>query len=248
MSTAVASAPAIGIRNGNLMHGQRLSHRTWRVAVGARHGRAAPRTMAFVPNLIPNPFHRWGACVVPTLSSEPRGRAPPSPASISFVAIPFLAPKPENRAEQHLNLTIAPGRAISTTGDDTNPNAPPETTLRGMLAAKHDKWQVGHENGYDESDTVWRKFRCRNKAKGHELLEAVQDELYVPNEQGCRIRRESQGMFYMCCDGVRVRLNETKSEVLVEVPLPRETNAEIAACDKTLRVVEDLAKKSGCKV
>ena len=117
-----------------------------------------------------------------------------------------------------------------------------------ILATKHDKWQVGHENGYDESDTVWRKFRCRNKAKGHELLEAVQDELYVPNEQGCRIRRESQGMFYMCCDGVRVRLNETKSEVLVEVPLPRETNAEIAACDKTLRVVEDLAKKSGCKV
>ena len=35
---------------------------------------------------------------------------------------------------------------------------------------------------------------------------------------------------------------------LVEVPLPRETNAEIAACEKTLRVVEDLAKKSGCKV
>ena len=249
MSTAVASAPAIGIRNGNLMHGQRLSHRTWRVAVGARHGRAAPRTMAFVPNLIPNPFHRWGACVVPTLSSEPRGRAPPVPRIDIVRGDPFSRAKaPKNRAEQHLNLTIAPGRAISTTGDDTNPNAPPETTLRGMLAAKHDKWQVGHENGYDESDTVWRKFRCRNKAKGHELLEAVQDELYVPNEQGCRIRRESQGMFYMCCDGVRVRLNETKSEVLVEVPLPRETNAEIAACDKTLRVVEDLAKKSGCKV
>ena len=72
MSTAVASAPAIGVRNGNLMHGQRLSHAR-RVAVGARHGRVAPRTMAFVPNLIPNPFHRWGACVIPTLSSEPRG-------------------------------------------------------------------------------------------------------------------------------------------------------------------------------
>ena len=234
------------------MHGQRLSHRTWRVAVGARHGRAAPRTMAFVPNLIPNPFHRWGACVIPTLSSEPWAPAAPvpQPASISWRSYTYLAPTvPENRAEQHpLLSTIAPGRATSTTGDDTNPNAPPETTLRGMLATKHDKWQVGHENGYDESDTVWRKFRCRNKAKGHELLEAVQDELYVPNEQGCRIRRESQGMFYMCCDGVRVRLNETKSEVLVEVPLPRETNAEIAACDKTLRVVEDLAKKSGCKV
>ena len=58
-----------------------------------------------------------------------------------------------------------------------------------MLSAKHNKWQVGHENGYDDTDTVWRKFRCRNKTKGHELLEAVQDKLYVPNEQGCRIRR-----------------------------------------------------------
>ena len=133
-------------------------------------------------------------------------------------------------------------------GDDVNPNAPPDTTVRGMLSAKHNKWQVGHENGYDDTDTVWRKFRCRNKTKGHELLEAVQDKLYVPNEQGCRIRRESQSMFYMCCDGVRVRLNETKSEVLVEVPMPRETNAEIAACETTLRTVEDLAKASGCKV
>lgn len=157
-----------------------------------RPKRAAIRTMAFVPNMIPNPFHRWG--------------------------------------------------------DDVNPNAPPDTTVRGMLSAKHNKWQVGHENGYDDTDTVWRKFRCRNKTKGHELLEAVQDKLYVPNEQGCRIRRESQSMFYMCCDGVRVRLNETKSEVLVEVPMPRETNAEIAACETTLRTVEDLAKASGCKV
>ena len=136
----------------------------------------------------------------------------------------------------------------SNAGDDVNPNAPPDTTVRGMLSAKHNKWQVGHENGYDDTDTVWRKFRCRNKTKGHELLEAVQDKLYVPNEQGCRIRRESQSMFYMCCDGVRVRLNETKSEVLVEVPMPRETNAEIAACETTLRTVEDLAKASGCKV
>ena len=48
MSTAVASAPAIGVRNGNLMHGQRLSHAR-RVAVGARPGRVAPRTMAFIP-------------------------------------------------------------------------------------------------------------------------------------------------------------------------------------------------------
>ena len=41
---------------------------------------------------------------------------------------------------------------------------------------------------------------------------------------------------------------ELTSEVLVEVPMPRETNAEIAACETTLRTVEDLAKASGCEV
>ena len=30
-----------------------------------------------------------------------------------------------------------------------------------------------------------------------------QAELYQANEQGCRIRRETQGLYYMCCDGVR---------------------------------------------
>ena len=110
MSTAVASAPAIGVRNGNLMHGQRLSHAR-RVAVGARPGRVAPRTMAFVPNLIPNPFHRWGACVIPTLSSDPRGWAPPtsSPASISWRShISRQQSRSSRRTTPH--LTIAPGR------------------------------------------------------------------------------------------------------------------------------------------
>jgi hypothetical protein len=50
-------------------------------------------------------------------------------------------------------------------------------------------------------------------------------------------------MFYMCCDGVRVRLNEPKHEVLVEVPMPAETNAQLAECRKTLGTVETVAKK-----
>lgn len=206
-----------------------------------RPKRAAIRTMAFVPNMIPNPFHRWGTCIPSTNPSAMNPR-PTAPRRAQ------LAPTIGFRAVQDLTNDPIPPPRPSNAGDDVNPNAPPDTTVRGMLSAKHNKWQVGHENGYDDTDTVWRKFRCRNKTKGHELLEAVQDRLYVPNEQGCRIRRESQSMFYMCCDGVRVRLNETKSEVLVEVPMPRETNAEIAACETTLRTVEDLAKASGCKV
>ena len=117
-----------------------------------------------------------------------------------------------------------------------------------MLAAKHAKWQVGHERGADETDTIWRKFRCRDDKAGHAFLEALQGELYVSNEQGCRIRRETQGMFYMCCDGVRVRLNEPKNEVLVEVPLPMETFGELDACEKTLADVERVAAGARAEV
>ena len=46
-----------------------------------------------------------------------------------------------------------PPTRTSNAGDDVNPNAPPDTTVRGMLSAKHNKWQVGHENGYDDTDT-----------------------------------------------------------------------------------------------
>lgn len=110
------------------------------------------------------------------------------------------------------------------------------------VLGKHSKWAIGHEAGVDETDTIWRKFRCKTERAGHELLEAVQDALYVPNEKGCRIRRETQGLYYMCCDGVRVRLNETKREVTVEVPIPRHTNDELNECEKVLAQIEELAK------
>ena len=128
-------------------------------------------------------------------------------------------------------------------GDDTNPDAPPKASLDDMLRRKHAKWRVGHERGADETDTVWRKFKARDEKSARDLLDALQDELYVQNEQGCRIRRETQGMFYMCCDGVRVRLNEPKREVLVEVPLPGESYAALEACDRQLAKVEEVCKK-----
>ena len=133
-------------------------------------------------------------------------------------------------------------------GDDTNPDAPPKASLDDMLRRKHAKWQVGHERGADETDTVWRKFKARDEKSARDLLDALQDELYVQNEQGCRIRRETQGMFYMCCDGVRVRLNEPKHEVLVEVPLPgAETAEEVDRCGETIAAVEAVAKAMRAK-
>mmetsp|Transcript_4296 Transcript_4296/g.15880 ORF Transcript_4296/g.15880 Transcript_4296/m.15880 type:complete len:194 (+) Transcript_4296:136-717(+) len=127
-------------------------------------------------------------------------------------------------------------------GDDLNPNAPQKASLDDMLVKKHGKWQVGHERGADDKDTLWRKFKARDSKSARDLLDKLQDTLYVQNEQGCRIRRETQGMFYMCCDGVRVRLNEPKREILVEIPLPNETYAAIESCDRTLAQVEETCK------
>mmetsp|Transcript_5180 Transcript_5180/g.13178 ORF Transcript_5180/g.13178 Transcript_5180/m.13178 type:complete len:193 (-) Transcript_5180:364-942(-) len=128
-------------------------------------------------------------------------------------------------------------------GDDSNPNGPGALPTLDALLAKHAKWQVGHEHGADDTDTIWRKFKCRDGAAGHKLLEAIQGSLYQTNEKGCRIRRETQGLYYMCCDGVRVRLNEPKHEVLVEVPMPMETHDEMAHCKDTLDKVEEMAKQ-----
>ena len=129
-------------------------------------------------------------------------------------------------------------------GDDTNPDAPPKASLDDMLRRKHAKWRVGHERGADETDTVWRTFKARDEKSARVCLDLLQEELYVNNEQGCRIRRETQGIFYMCCDGVRVRVNEPKRRVLVEVPLPGESYAALEACDRQLAKVEEVCKKA----
>ena len=81
MSTAVASAHAIGARDGNSMingRGLTVSRRVPSHGARVRPKRAAIRTMAFVPNMIPNPFHRWGTCIPSTTPSamNPRPTAP----------------------------------------------------------------------------------------------------------------------------------------------------------------------------
>ena len=155
------------------------------------------------------------------------GRAPGDFTLVTRAFIPNMIPNPAYRW-----------------GDDTNPDAPPKASLDDMLRRKHAKWRVGHERGADETDTVWRTFKARDEKSARVLLDALQDELYVNNEQGCRIRRETQGIFYMCCDGVRVRVNEPKRRVLVEVPLPGESYAALEACDRQLAKVEEVCKKA----
>ena len=176
----------------------------------------------------------WGSrpWVVPATAARNRprvarraGRARGRPTHVTRAFIPNMIPNPAYRW-----------------GDDTNPDAPPKESLDDMLRRAHAKWQVGHERGTDETDTVWRKFKARNEKSARALLDALQDELYVMNEQGCRIRRETQGIFYMCCDGVRVRLNAPKREVLVEVPLPGESDAALEACHRQLARVEQVCR------
>ena len=52
--------------------------------------------------------------------------------------------------------------------------------------------------------------------------------------------RAGVGLF-SCSLKPRVRLNETKREVLVEVPMPEETNEQISECAQTLTEMEGLA-------
>ena len=76
-------------------------------------------------------------------------------------------------------------------------------------------WKVGAERGYDDTEHAYKIFKTRD---GQKTLERLQDALYTTEERGCRIRRETQSMYYLCCDGVRCRLNESKQEIVVEVP------------------------------
>jgi len=119
---------------------------------------------------------------------------------------------------------------------------PPQAAVDVVLQS-HPSWKVSHEHGADHTDMLNRSFRCRDSKTGMHLLEILQNELYQTNEKGCRIRRETQGMYYMCCDGVRVRLNEPKHELIVEVPLPDESADSVRETKATLGRIETLAAK-----
>ena len=60
-------------------------------------------------------------------------------------------------------------------------------------------------------------------------------------ERGGRMRRETQEMYYMCCDGVRVRMNEGKGSVLVEIPI--EENALLGQFKRKCKVIESIVEE-----
>lgn len=110
-------------------------------------------------------------------------------------------------------------------------------TLRAIERAVAGKgWKLGAERGYDEQTHCYKIYKTRD---GMGTLEALRDALYREDERGCRIRRETQAMYYVCCDGVRVRLNESKSEVVVEVPCDMAT---VKAIEETCAKIDGVVK------
>ena len=75
------------------------------------------------------------------------------------------------------------------------------------------------------------------------MLEGLQKKLLADAEaerRGCRIRRETQELFYMCCDGVRVRMNEGKKEILVEIPIEKESGSVLGLYKRKCSAVENV--------
>jgi len=91
---------------------------------------------------------------------------------------------------------------------------------------------------------VFKIFKTRD---GHAALEALQGRLRANDERGCRIRRETQKLYYMCCDGVRVRLNEGKKEVVVEIPFDDDAYRNVGADGEQTREIEETIKNAGKK-
>ena len=84
-------------------------------------------------------------------------------------------------------------------GDDTNPDAPQKASLddmRPLGSTRSGGWATNAARR-TETDTVWRTFKARDEKSARVCLDLLQEELYVNNEQGCRIRRETQGIFYI---------------------------------------------------
>ena len=128
-----------------------------------------------------------------------------------------------------------------------NPNADDGGRAGGGRPAARDAaralaplgWAIGAERGYDETPHAFKIFKVRD---GMRALEAVRDRLYTEEERGCRIRRETQGLWYVCCDGARCRLNEGRHEIVVEVPLD---GGSVKACLDKVMTIEEAIKEAG---
>jgi hypothetical protein len=134
---------------------------------------------------------------------------------------------------------IVPNPRRDDDDDDAREGADAAPTLPNIERALAPRgWAIGAERGYDDAPHAFKIFKARD---GMRALEALQDALYASEERGCRIRRETQSLYYMCCDGVRCRLNEGKKEIVVEMPCDlRSVGAYVAKA----KVIEDVVRNS----
>ena len=139
--------------------------------------------------------------------------------------------------------TVVPNpNARDDDGENNGAGAPTIPNVERAVAASG--WSVGAERGYDDDPHVFKIFKTRD---GHAALEALQGRLRANDERGCRIRRETQTLYYMCCDGVRVRLNEGKKEVVVEIPFDDGVYRNVRAYVDKTREIEETIKNAGKK-
>ena len=127
-------------------------------------------------------------------------------------------------------------------GNNNGSGAPTIPNVERAVASSG--WSVGAERGYDDDPHVFKIFKTRD---GHAALEALQGRLRANDERGCRIRRETPTLYYMCCDGVRVRLNEGKKEVVVEIPFDDDVYRNVGAYVAKTREIEETIKNAGKK-
>ena len=143
-----------------------------------------------------------------------------------------------------LGATVVPNANARDDDDDAANGASAPTIPNVERAVASSGWSVGAERGYDDDPHVFKIFKTRD---GHAALEALQGRLRANDERGCRIRRETQTLYYMCCDGVRVRLNEGKKEVVVEIPFDDDAYRNVGAYVEKTREIEETIKNAGQK-
>uniref|UniRef100_A0A7S0N1M6 Uncharacterized protein n=1 Tax=Pyramimonas obovata TaxID=1411642 RepID=A0A7S0N1M6_9CHLO len=108
----------------------------------------------------------------------------------------------------------------------------------GQIHKEFSAWKQTSES-WVEGEFLQRRLKVHSKANGHKLLQAIQQEFYSPNGGGCQIRRETQSTTSLCCQEVRAMFNESRSEVVIDVPFPEdETNFKQA--QSIMQKVEDL--------
>ena len=159
---------------------------------------------------------------------------------------PTRAPRPPTRRKRPSRARVVPRAFVppivpNPNADDSSPsNADAAPTLPNIERALAPRgWAIGAERGYDDDPHAFKIFRARD---GKATLEALQEALRAREERGCRIRRETQSLYYMCCDGVRCRLNEGKKEIVVEMACDSETT--VGGFVEKARVIEDVIKNA----